>query len=150
MPLFRGASSKIIFANIPSRSARWFFTRFRGEIARAGLGSTWDEVKINLRRIRKAGVHVTRGEVDSGRVGIAAPVFGSGQSVIGSITLVLPLSDATPEIVANSSALVQAAGKEIDAALRLHAPAGSIEDHSKATSGTGQFDSQWNAIDPLS
>lgn len=122
MPMFLGASSKIIFANLPLRSVRWFFTRYHGEIAAAGLGSNWEEVKETLRRIRKAGVHITRGDVDSGRVGIAAPVFASQGNVIGSVTLVLFDKDATPEMVANLSALVQAASREIDAGLVLHTP----------------------------
>lgn len=119
MPMFRGASSKVIFANLPSRQARWFFEKYAGEIAAAGLGSEWEAIKVTLRQIRKAGVDVTRGEVDSGRVGIAAPVFGPDGIVIGSITMVIPQTEATPQFIANVSALVQAAGHEIDAGLRL-------------------------------
>jgi transcriptional regulator of acetoin/glycerol metabolism len=75
-------------------------------------------VRANLRRIRKAGVHVTHGDVDSGRVGIAAPVFGPDGNVIGSVTVAITEADATPQVVANISALVQAASREIDAGLR--------------------------------
>lgn len=134
MPMFLGASSKIIFANLSSRSARWFFTRFHEEIAHAGLGTDWNEVKSNLRRIRKSGVSVTGGEVDSGRVGIAAPVFGFDGDVVGSISLVLFEKDATPEMIANCSALVQAAGREIDAALRIHDPSGVTAEQPERTS----------------
>lgn len=120
MPMFLGASSKIILANLPPRTARWFFSRFQEEISNGGLGTDWDEVKTNLRRIRKAGVCITHGEVDSGHVGIAAPIAGPNGTVIGSVGLVLWDKDATPEIVANCSALVQAAGREIEAAPLLH------------------------------
>ncbi|MBZ5500707.1 MAG: helix-turn-helix domain-containing protein [Acidobacteriia bacterium] len=119
MPMFQGASSKVIFANLPSRQARWFFEKYAGEIAAAGLGSDWEGIKVTLRQIRKAGVYVTHGEVDSGRVGIAAPVFGPDGIVIGSIAMVIPQTEATPQFIANVSALVQAAGREIDAGLRL-------------------------------
>ena len=122
MPMFRGASSKIIFANLPSRSARWFFSRYPEEIAAAGLGSDWETIKVNLRRIRKAGLHITYGEVDTGRVGIAAPVFGPNGTVIGSISMAISQGEATPQSIANISALVQAAGREIDAGLRLMSP----------------------------
>ena len=128
MPMFRGASSKIIFANLPSRSARWFFSRFPEEIAAAGLGSDWEAVKANLRRIRKAGIHVARGEVDSDHVGIAAPIFDPKKKVVGSITMVLLQSEATPGLVANVSALVQAAGREIDAGLLLLSHGGVSRD----------------------
>jgi DNA-binding IclR family transcriptional regulator len=122
MPMFRGASSKVIFANLPSRTARWFFDRYPEEIAAAELGSDWETVKVNLRRIRRAGLHITRGEVDEGRVGIAAPVFGRDRVVIGSVTMAIPQSEATPEFIANISALVQAAACEIDAGLEFLPP----------------------------
>jgi DNA-binding IclR family transcriptional regulator len=119
MPMFRGASSKVIFANLPSRTVRWFFSRYPDEIAAAGLGSDWETVRTSLRLIRKAGVHVTYGEVDTGRVGIAAPVFGPSGTVIGSVAMAISQSDASPQSIANISALVQAAGREIDAGLQL-------------------------------
>lgn len=119
MPMFRGASSKVIFANLPSRTARWFFERYPDEVAAGGLGSDWETIKLNLRRIRKYGLHITRGEVDSGRVGIASPVFGPDRNVIGSITMAIPESEATPQFIANISALVQAAAREINAGLQL-------------------------------
>lgn len=119
MPMFRGASSKVIFANLPSRTARWFFERHAEEMAAAGLGSDWETIKANLRRIRRDGLHISRGEVDSDRVGIAAPVFGPDGIVIGSIAMAIPETEANPQFIANISALVQAAGREIDAGLRL-------------------------------
>lgn len=128
MPMFQGASSKVIFANLPSRTTRWFFERYPQEIAAAGLGSDWETIKVNLRRIRKVGVHVTRGEVDSGRVGIAAPVFGPEGNVIGSIAMAIPDSEADPQFIANISALVQAAAREIDAGLQVTSSAESAEE----------------------
>jgi len=118
MPMFKGASSKVIFANLPARTVRWFFQKYPEEIAAAGLGSDWDAIKDNLRRIRRAGVFVSEAEVDPGRVGIAAPVFGPDRNVIGSIGMAIPQSEATPQSIAHISALVQAAGREIDEGLR--------------------------------
>lgn len=122
MPMFRGASSKIILANLPPRSVRWFFEKYSREINEAGLGSDWETIKANLRRIRKAGVLVVRAEVDRNRVGIAAPIIDPTGRVLGSVSMVMMEKDATPETIANVSALVDAAGHEIQAALRiLHA-----------------------------
>lgn len=118
MPLFRGASSKVIFANLPWRAARWFFERYQREISEAGFGSDWEAVRSNLHRIRKAGVHVTHGEVDTGLVGIAAPVFRPDGNVLGSVAIAITEAEATPQSLANISALVQAAAREIDAGLR--------------------------------
>lgn len=119
MPMFRGASSKVIFANLPSRTARWFFEKFPDEIASGGLGSDWETIRGNLRQIRRAGLHITRGEVDAARVGIAAPVFGPNREVIGSIAMAIPDGEATPQFIANVSALVQAAAREIDVSLQF-------------------------------
>ena len=117
MPMFRGSASKVIFANLSWGSVRWFFGEFSRDIAEAGLGADWLTVRDNLRRIRKAGVVVSRGEVDSGRVGISAPVFGPKKNVLGSISLVMMENDATPETIYNVSALVDAAGRQISAGL---------------------------------
>lgn len=132
MPMFRGASSKVIFANLPSRTARWFFERFPDEIAAAGLGSTWETIRSNLRRIRRAGLHVTRGEVDDGRVGIASPVFGPDRDVIGSIAMAIPDCEATPQFIANISALVEAAAREIDASLQFVSSGDVIQEHGQS------------------
>lgn len=113
MPMFRGSASKVIFANLPSRSVKWFFDMFSHDIAEAGLGLEWMSVKNNLRQIRKAGVLVARGEVDRTRVGISAPVFGSRKNVLGSISLVISEDEATPETIYNVSALVDAATRQI-------------------------------------
>lgn len=117
MPMFRGSASKIIFANLPSRSIKWFVDKFSHEIEEGGLGSDWETVKTNLRQIRKAGVLVARGEVDSSRVGISAPVFGPNKDVLGSISLVILKSQATSETIYNVSALVEAAARQIHGGL---------------------------------
>jgi DNA-binding IclR family transcriptional regulator len=128
MPMFRGASSKVIFANLPSRTVRWFFEKYPEEIAAAGLGSDREAIKVTLRRIRRAGVHISRGEVDRGRVGIASAVFGPDKTVIGSVGMAIPQSEATPQFIANISALVQAAAREIDAGMALMASGEFAED----------------------
>jgi len=145
MPMFRGASSKVIFANLASRSARWFFERYPAEIRAAGLGSDWETVRVNLRRIRKAGVHITRGEVDGGRVGIAAPVFGPGGNVIGSVAVAITEAEATPQSIANISALVQAASREIDAGLR-HLSYGEPADGPRQSSTESSIDDERSVV----
>ena len=113
MPMYRGASSKVIFANLPARVVRWHFARSAHQIADARLGSSLETVKANLKRIRREGVVVARGEVDSGRVGIASAIMGPKKNVLGSIALVILQRDATPEAIANYSALVEAASREM-------------------------------------
>ena len=117
MPLFRGAPGKIIFANLPARMARSYFSKYSREIAAAGFGSDWETVKSNLRRMRRMGICVARGEVDKGVVGIAGAVFGSNNSVLGAVVMAFPEDLETPQFLAKVSALVPAAGTEISAGL---------------------------------
>jgi DNA-binding IclR family transcriptional regulator len=119
MPMFRGAG-KVIFANMPSRTARKFFESYTNEVAAAGLGENWSAVKENLRRIRRAGVIIARGEIDPDRVGVAAPVFGLNRNVLGSVSLALPVTEASPQFIASVSTFVQAAGREISVGLSVH------------------------------
>ena len=85
MPLFRGATSKIILAHLPSRTLKSLFDGNAAEIADAGLSSDWDEFRSSLAALRRAGVVVTRGEIDPGRIGIAAPVFDKDRAILGSL-----------------------------------------------------------------
>jgi DNA-binding IclR family transcriptional regulator len=133
MPMFRGASSKVIFANIPSRTARRLFDENKEAISAAELGSDWESLKANLRGIRKARVHITRAEFDTGQVGIAAPVFGPNRNVIGSISMVIPEIEATPQFIANISALVRAAAHEIDAGLQFLSSSDKVKDPEQPT-----------------
>ncbi len=89
MPLFRGAASKIILAHMPRRKLRRYFDQFAGEVAAAGMGDDWESFRATLRRIRAAGVCVTYGELDKGRIGISGPVFSSDGEILGSIGVVV-------------------------------------------------------------
>src|SRR5499427_6993337 len=59
MPLFRGATSKIILAHLPARTLKTLFAREAADIAAAGLGTTWDDFRHSLAGLRRAGVCVT-------------------------------------------------------------------------------------------
>ena len=60
MPLFRGATSKIILAHLPSRTVKSLFDHHAAEIAEAGLGATLPAFRSHLAAIRRAGVMVSR------------------------------------------------------------------------------------------
>src|SRR5215472_12201094 len=90
MPLFRGATSKIILAHLRSRTLKALFARNAAAIAEAGLGADWEEFRRGLAAIRRAGVSVSRSEIDAGRVGVAAPVFDKERVVLGSLSVVMP------------------------------------------------------------
>lgn len=90
MPLLRGAASRIILANMPARTISALYERQPREFAAAGLGDALAKVQENLKRIRKTGWDQTTGEVTQGITGIAAPIFGEHDKVLGSLSISFP------------------------------------------------------------
>jgi len=90
MPLFRGATSKVILAFLPERRLTRLYLENQQEIRKAGLGSSREEFLANLKVIRRQGCAITEAEVDPGVVGIGVPIFGGERSVIGSLSIVFP------------------------------------------------------------
>ena len=75
MPLFYGAGSKVILANLPTAQQRRLHGRYEAEIDTAGLGSDWPEFRSSLAKIRKAGHAVSIGELERQNVGLGVPVM---------------------------------------------------------------------------
>ena len=118
MPLARGATSKMILAQLQARRLNKLLTQ-----SEAGR-STHAEGPLELRRelslAKKSGYIITRGEVDKGLVGIAAPVSLAQSAMAASLSLVIParhLTDAVEHrltLLATTSArlLVDRLGRE--------------------------------------
>jgi len=70
------------------------FSKRAHEIAAAGIGDNWEAFKRTLAGLRRDGVCITKGEIDVGRVGIAAPIFGQEGAILGSLSFVLPVAQA--------------------------------------------------------
>lgn len=85
-PLTRGATSKAILAQLPPRR----LSRLLAQEGDGPPGSDGPEALRNeLASIRKRGFSITRGEVDRGLMGIAAPVPLPSRGLVGSLSLVL-------------------------------------------------------------
>jgi DNA-binding IclR family transcriptional regulator len=117
MSLFRGASSKVILANLSSRTAKALHGRYFHEMRQAGLGTNWDQVKARLRDLRAAGAAVTHSELDIGMAGIAVPLFDPQEDVVGSISFVTPVRHMTQKFVATARDNLSKASEEIHWAL---------------------------------
>ncbi len=117
MPLFHGATSKIILAHLPTRTLKSLFAREAAEIAAAGLGDTWDEFRGTLAALRRSGVCISMGEIDAGRVGIAAPIFDGERTILGSLTFVLPHARAEEALVGRLASLTATGAREIERAM---------------------------------
>jgi len=113
MPMFSGATSKVILAHQPDRTLQQIYLENEETIRRTLNCATWKGFRDQLEEIRKAGVAVTHSEMAEGRIGIAAPVFASKQ-VIAGLSLVLHERDYGGDDFRDA---VVAAAREITASL---------------------------------
>jgi len=112
MPLFRGATSKIILAHFPLRDMRRLYESHHAQIMEAGLGDGWETFRKAMAKMRKAGHAVTYAEVDPGRIGLAAPILEGHGRVLGSISYVVP--EAEQRAVPRLASLATAGAREIE------------------------------------
>ncbi|CDX33085.1 conserved hypothetical protein [Mesorhizobium sp. SOD10] len=87
MPLFRGAASKVILANLPPHKLRDLMLKHAEQITSAGLGPNWNAFKSKLRELRKAGYCTAAEEVDPGLAAIAIPLFDGSDQILGSLSI---------------------------------------------------------------
>lgn len=111
-PLYQGAASKSILAHLPLRAVKLQFEKDAPHFAQFGLGSSWEEVKAGLRKLRAAQTVYTRGELGKGAAGISAPVFDGGK-VVGSISIVIPEQSVNEAVIATISPIVALSAKMI-------------------------------------
>jgi DNA-binding IclR family transcriptional regulator len=88
MPMFFGATSKIILAHLSDRALKSIYLKNERDIRRVSKIRSWHDFRAQLKEIRTAGYALTDSEVAKGRVGIAAPIVRNDQ-VIASISLVI-------------------------------------------------------------
>jgi len=88
-PLFRGAASLSILANLPLAKRRGLYLQHSKEIDGAGLGSSWEEFRKATRALREDKAVVTRGTFGSDLVAVAAPILDEDDIALGSITRII-------------------------------------------------------------
>lgn len=114
MPLYRGATAKIILAHLPTRTLKSLYAHHTDEITAAGLGKNFDDFRNALATLRRAGVCVTHGEIDPGRVGIGAPIFDRDHAVLGSLSLALPGARADEVLINRLVPIIAEGAREIE------------------------------------
>lgn len=127
MPMFRGATSRVILAYLPNRNLRRIYDTHTQDIKKAGMGTGWNEFKANLRQVRRDGYCVTTGAIDPQYYGIAAPIRQDGSEdseVIGSLSLVLKQDENIARHVARLAPVVIGAAREIEVVMETEAEAG--------------------------
>lgn len=81
MPLTQGATSKVILARLPAR-------RLSKLLAHAGRADD-AALKSELAVVRRQGFLVSRGEIDAGLAGLAAPILCEEAGLVASLSLVV-------------------------------------------------------------
>jgi DNA-binding IclR family transcriptional regulator len=119
MPLFRGATSKIMLPYLPSRELRRIYDA--DPAGAAAIGETWDEFRKAITLIRKAGHAVTHAEVDPHSIGIAVAILDDSRRPIGSLSYVIP--DSEERAVVRLLPLVAGGAREIEQELQNGASA---------------------------
>lgn len=115
MIMFRGATSRIILAFQQTRTLQALYGRHADDIRAAGLGDDWTTFRQTLTRLRKAGHAVSYGEIDPGRVGIAAPILNDDGRAVGSLSYVVAQSAVDERSVSRLVHLLAPAAAEIRA-----------------------------------
>lgn len=117
-----GSSSKAILAAMSDHDIDAFL-KMRASLEStdpsfADIDQTWEE----LRRVRKRGYAVSRGERQAGAGSVAAPILSSGEVVWGSISICGPADRFHLENVESFGELVATAARDISADLGFTAP----------------------------
>lgn len=88
VPTFRSSSSKVILAALSRARLRRIWADNAHDPDCLAIGADWLAFWQALQAIKKNGFWISRSEVDSSLVGIAAPVFYRDGDVAGSMTLI--------------------------------------------------------------
>lgn len=91
MPLFRGSQAHVVLAFMERRRLKRLYEAALEDPARRqdalDIGVDWAQFSRKLRKVRKQGHYISRGELDPGITGVAAPVFSDGE-ILGSLVIV--------------------------------------------------------------
>jgi DNA-binding IclR family transcriptional regulator len=90
LPLFQGAASLAILASLPTPRIRPLVLQRQAEMAAAGLGADWAEIRQRLGRIRRDGHVTTVGRFNRHLAAVSVPVRSrDGFQVAGSLTRIM-------------------------------------------------------------
>ncbi len=122
MPLLRGATSKTILAQLPLRRLTRLLDARDGAAAPMEPGAA-DAFRAELLAIRKRGFCISRGEVDTGLVGLAVPIASPEAAITASLSLIAEGRILDPTVERRLVMMLVASGSLLDDALGRHAAA---------------------------
>ncbi len=126
-PLLRGAASLVILANMPTAQVSKLHHQDPEGFALAGLGDSLKAVRQGLRAVRQQGWKASESQVVSGVTGIAAPIFDSGDHVMGSLSLTVGRTGLSPAEVSEIATRVTLCAQVVSSALSAEAAPAVID-----------------------
>ncbi len=114
MPLFRGATSKIMLPYLLPRELRRIYDQ--DQAGAAAIGANWADFRKAITHMRKAGYAVTHGEVDPDNIGIGVAILDDRRRPVGSLSYVI--SDSEEPAVVRLLPLVVGGAREVERALQ--------------------------------
>lgn len=120
MPMFLGATSKVIMANLPDRALKAIYLSNEQTIHQLLHVDNWPQFKEEIRSIKRAGYAMTDSEVAQGRIGLAAPISRDQQVVAGISLVAVPNTTERKKMDGFVAHVVEAA-KKISVALSKEA-----------------------------
>lgn len=90
LPLFRGAGSKVILANLPTGKLRALYNANVPDASAAGVGDTWQAFREGMIAIRKKGFHVANSEIrpQTQTSALAVAICSADRSEVRALQLV--------------------------------------------------------------
>jgi len=108
MPLYRGATSKIILAHLDEHVLREITKNDAVELRKAGLPTSFDALADTLAALRAGKVYATAGEVDREAMGWAVAIH-QGRHLLGSLSVVMSRTAPNPQPQRIADQLLRAA-----------------------------------------
>lgn len=98
MPILSGANAMLIQAFMSRHLQQKLFEEHKDELARAGRGRTFEEFREGLRLIRQARLCQVTGVVRPDSTGVAAPLLGPRNQILGTFSFSIPTRNLTPAV----------------------------------------------------
>lgn len=117
MPLYRGATSKIILAHLPQNQLKLLWNTERATLVEAGLPDDFAQLAQVLLALRTTGYCITEGEVDPDAVGFAV-ALRDGEHLLGSLSVVMPGAALSAALRKSTLSRLQSAAGRIEGRLQ--------------------------------
>jgi len=86
LPLYKGAASLALLANLPTPRVQQVYLQYAEEIRAAGLGADWKSFRTALLAMRRSGYATSQSQITPLIRGIAVPVYAAGDNkLVGSL-----------------------------------------------------------------